>query len=408
MTALDTDTAATQAQPARPRTALIGLCITQITSWGVLYYAFPVLVGPISADTGWSRAATTAAFSAALLVSALAGVPVGRILDRRGPRAVMTAGSLLGGVCTVAVAAAPNLVVFTLAWIGVGIAMATTFYQPAFAALTRWYGPHRVRALTTVTLAGGLASTVFAPLTAGLAGHLSWRGTYAVLAVVLAAVTVPVHAVCLRQPWPQTDDGPPTAGGKPLSRAQVVRSRQFVLLAAALTLSAFSLYAVVIGLVPLLTARGASPTAAAWALGLGGLGQTLGRTLYTSLAQRTGVRGRTCVLLAAGGGTTALLALVRGPVPLLIALAVIAGTVRGNSTLLQATAVVDRWGPASYGTLNGLLSAPVTVAGALAPWAGALLAGPLGGYPGLFAALAAVSGLAAVLAALAGPSPKAG
>ena len=76
--------------------------------------------------------------------------------------------------------------------------MAATFYQPAFAALTRWWGPDHVRALTVVTLAGGLASTVFAPLTAALADHLSWRHTYLVLAVILAAVTIPAHALALR------------------------------------------------------------------------------------------------------------------------------------------------------------------------------------------------------------------
>ena len=55
--------------------------------------------------------------------------------------------------------------------------MAATFYQAAFAALTRWYGPRRVRALTTLTLAGGLASTVFAPITAALAAAVGWRHT---------------------------------------------------------------------------------------------------------------------------------------------------------------------------------------------------------------------------------------
>jgi hypothetical protein len=87
-------------------------------------------------------------------------------------------------------------------------------------------------------------------------------------------------------------------------------------------------------------------------------------------------------------------------VPILVLLAVVAGTIRGNCTLLQATAVTDRWGPAAYGRLNGLLAAPITVSTALAPWAGALLAAPLGGYPELFLILAALSGVAALLAVL--------
>ncbi|WP_211265642.1 hypothetical protein [Actinacidiphila oryziradicis] len=111
----------------------------------------------------------------------------------------------------------------------------------------------------------------------------------------------------------------------------------------------------------------------------------------------------TCLLLLAGGATTALLAVIPGPVPLLIAAAIPAGTVRGNITLLQATAVPDRWGATSYGHLSGLLAAPATVAAAFARWAGAALAAPLGGYPQLIALLAGLSTVAALLALGAAP-----
>ncbi|MBT2489934.1 MFS transporter [Streptomyces sp. ISL-96] len=398
--------------PRPPRAALPALCATQITGWGVVYYAFPVLLPHLTADTGWSTSAATAAFSVALLVSALAGIPVGRILDRRGPRAVMTTGSLIAVVSILLIAAAPNVYVFIAAWVVAGVGMAATFYQPAFAAVTRWWGSGRVRALTIVTLAGGLASTVFAPLTAVLADHLGWRTTYVVLAVILAAVTIPAHSFALRAPWPAASppdesaggptDGPAeeSAEGPTAGRTPVARSRPFLVLTLAFALSGFAMHAVVIGLVPLLIERGAAATTAAWALGLGGAGQTLGRTLYATLARRTGVTTRTTVLIAAGGATTAALALVPGPVPLLILLAVLAGVVRGNLTLLQATAVAERWGTGDYARLSALLAAPATVAGALAPWAGAALAPTLGGYPALFAVLAAASLAAAAAAAL--------
>ncbi|MDQ0402450.1 hypothetical protein J2S50_000999 [Streptomyces sp. DSM 40167] len=54
-------------------------------SWGIVYYAFPVLNPEITAATGRPTGATTAAFSLALVVSALAGIRGGRILDRRAP-----------------------------------------------------------------------------------------------------------------------------------------------------------------------------------------------------------------------------------------------------------------------------------------------------------------------------------
>ena len=154
---------------------LVVLCVTEITSWGVLYYAFPVLAPTLARDTGWSVSTVTAAFSGGLVVSALVGIPVGRLLDRYGPRWIMTAGSVIAVPATVAIAAAGSLPWFFAAWLLAGVAQAATFYPPAFAALTRWWGRDRVRALTGLTLIAGLASTVFAPLTAALLEPFGWR-----------------------------------------------------------------------------------------------------------------------------------------------------------------------------------------------------------------------------------------
>ncbi|MGA5642600.1 MFS transporter [Streptomyces cinereoruber] len=380
---------------SRPRAVLPALCATQITSWGVVYYAFPVLNPEITAATGWSGTATMAAFSLALVVSGITGIRVGKIIDHRGPRTVMTAGSAAGVLSLVLVAAAPNLPVFFTGWLLAGLAMAATFYQPAFAALTRYFAPGHVRALTIVTLAGGLASTVFAPLTATLADHLTWRTTYLVLATVLAAITIPAHALALRAPWPPAPSTPTDVVPTP---HEVVRSRPFLLLALAFLLSAFAMYAAVVTLVPLLLECGYTTAQAAWALGLGGAGQTLGRTLYAALARRTNATTRTVVLIVLGAVTTAAFAVTPGPYGLLITVSVLAGAVRGNLTLLQATAITDRWGTTHYGRLSGILSAPAQTASALAPFAAALLAPPLGGTPALFALLAALGAAAALVA----------
>ncbi|MFE2965575.1 hypothetical protein ACFXKC_18225 [Streptomyces sp. NPDC059340] len=111
-----------------------------------------------------------------------------------------------------------------------------------------------------VVIGGGLASTVFAPLTVTLAEHLSRRSTYAVLALLLALVTIPAHAFALRGPWPPA---PASPSQRDTNSGSVARSRPFLMLATALTLNSFAMYAVVIALVPLLITRGAGPTAAA-------------------------------------------------------------------------------------------------------------------------------------------------
>jgi MFS family permease len=375
------------------RRVLVVLCATEITSWGVLYYAFPVLAAHITADTGWPTTAITAALSAGLLVAALVGIPVGRRLDRDGPREVMTAGSLLGVLAVIAVAFAQNLAWFLAAWLLAGVAMGAVLYPPAFAALTRWHGPNRVRALTALTLAAGFASTIFAPLTAWLAAHLDWRDTYLVLAAILAVVTIPGHWFGLRLPWPPRPALEPRHEADP---GRIARSRAFVVLTVALSIAAFTTFAIVVNLVPLLADRGVGTGVAAVALGLGGAGQVAGRLGYATLTRRTTARGRAFLILAAMAATTALLGVVTTAAAL-IGAAILAGAVRGVFTLLQATAVTDRWGAAHYARLTGLLSAPLTITMALAPFAGAALADLVGGYPTAFLLMAAATGGAAVL-----------
>ncbi len=381
------------------------LSTVQIVSWGVLYYAFAALQSSITDDTGWSSIAITGAFSLAQFVSGGVGIWVGRHIDEYGPRRVMTWGSLLAvpGIATIALA--PNLPAFYAGWVLIGGAMAATLYPSAFAALTRWGGGQRVRALTTLTLVAGLASTVFAPVASVLDDWLGWRGAYLVLLAVLAGITVPLHWWGLRHPWrPARPEHDPETEADPRRQVAVVtRSTPFVLLAAANALTALAAFAVLINLVPMLVEQGMSRNLAALALGLGGAGQVVGRLGYARFARATSVTARTVSTVLALAVATAALALAPTSATLLISLSVVLGLARGIYTLVQATAVTDRWGPASYGALNGVLTAPALVAAASAPFVGAALAQVTGSYSAAFLVLAGVAVVAAGLAVRATP-----
>ncbi|WP_265523472.1 MFS transporter [Oerskovia flava] len=381
---------------AGARRALRALCLTQIVGWGVLYYSFPVALPAITQETGWSTTSATAAFSAALVVAAVVGVPVGRLLDARGPHGLMTAGSVVGVLATLAIAAAPTVAWFAAAWVLAGVAQAAVLYAPAFTALTRWYGPARTRALTVLTLVAGLSSTIFAPATAALLDRLSWRETYVVLAVVLAVTTIPAHAVGLRAPWPPAQQVRPHVARS--ARRSIATSRAFVLLVISTSLTAFALSAATVHLIPLLGERGLSTSLAAWALGLSGAGQLIGRVAFAPLARRTRPRARAVVLLGLAAATIAAVGLVPGPTSVLLAASITLGTARGAFTLLQSTAISDRWGTAGFGALYGILNAPTTLAIALAPWGADLLVGATGAYPTTYALLAGTALAAAIVA----------
>lgn len=366
------------------------MCATVTVAYGVLYYAFTVLSPEIVDDTGWSATSVTAAFSAGSLFGALAGIVAGRLLQRHGPRWVMTAGSVLGAAAMAVVAAAPTLPVFVAGWLLAGAASAGAFYPPAFAAITRWYGGRRVRAITTLTLVAGFASTVFAPLTAVLGEQLGWRGTFAVLAGVLLVLTAPAHAVGLALPWHADPVDHRVAPAPARSDRTVLTSRTFVVLCVAGALTSLAMYTSLVHLVPLLLDRGVGVQLAAWALGLSGAGQVLGRLLYPALDRRLASHHRAALAISVLGVTVLLLGVVPGPVGMLIAIAVVAGAARGLFTLVSATVVSDHWGPERYAALNGVYNAPLGVAAALSPAFGAAVATWTGSYTALFIVLGVI------------------
>jgi len=148
--------------------AIVGaLSITETVSWGILYYAFAVFLVPMQRDLGYSTAQLTGAFSAALLVSGVAGIGVGRYLDRHSPRALMTGGSVTAALLVAAWSQVHGLAAFYVLWIAIGAVMATVLYEPAFIVLAKWFpaASERRQAMTAMTPVAALASFIFLPFT---------------------------------------------------------------------------------------------------------------------------------------------------------------------------------------------------------------------------------------------------
>lgn len=380
--------------PARPHLRLAALSLSQIVGWGILFYAFIIAAPVIAADTGWSLSLVTGLYSMGLVVSAVAGIAVGRILDRSGPRLIMTAGSIVGAAGMCVVALAPSPAVFAIGSGIVGLAQAGVLYQAAFTVITRRYGESRHLPLTVLVLGGGLASTVFAPIVVALLAVTDWRTTFLILAAILGGVTVPLHWFSLEHAWAPHAHVP---GAEIHTVGTVLRQRRFWVLLLATSATVLSLYTVTIGIIPVLTEKGISYELAAITLGLVGAGQLAGRLLFMVLP-----RGLPPWLpLAAVAATSAIalfaIALLEA-IWALVVVAIIAGAIRGAQTLVQANAVSDRWGSRNYGAINGVFSAPLTVLVALTPALGPLIADAVGSFAVMTAILAGVAALGALLA----------
>jgi MFS family permease len=289
------------------------LAVTETVAYGVLYYSFAVFLVPMRAELGASTAQLSGALTLSLALSGLGAVVVGRWLDRFGARWVMAGGSLLGGASVAAWSQAQDLAQLYLAFVGIGLASAAVLYEPAYAVINTWFRRDRPRALLTLTVVAGFASTIFLPASQVLIDGVGWRSALLVLAGVVAACALP-HALVLRRspadlglaPDGRPDDAAASSPATVLREVDLSPYRgaggawrrpavRWLTLAAALQMVANA--AVSVFLVAHLLEVGAPPGLAAVAAGgLGALSVT-GRVVLTALAARVGIGRVTAVLI---------------------------------------------------------------------------------------------------------------
>ncbi len=344
------------------RRATLSLSATQLVSWGVLFYGFAVVAPEVTIDTGWSESAVAGAFSLGLLVAGLAAPAVARALTDHDPRFVLTTGSVIGAAGMVAFATAQHLVVLYLAWVVIGLAMAATLYEPAMAVLVALDPARRHRTLAIVTVAGGLASTVFAPLGGLLVDRFGWRTALIVLAVGGGAFTTVVHALVL--PPARTVQVRPA----PVPR-DVLRTRPIRRLQVALLFEQAAILATTAHFIGLLVDRGTTLAMAGAALGAMGLGKVAGRLFLLGPVVRhirLAPLAAACNAIQLAGLSVPLVSTGR---PALFVSAGVVGAASGATTVLRPLLVVELVGAARYAAVSAHLQRATTVARAGAPLA---------------------------------------
>lgn len=386
---------------------LIGLSTAETLSWGIVYYCFSVFIQPIEREMGWTRTQVTGAFSLALLVSGLAAVPVGHWLDARGARGLMTFGSVLGSLLLASFATIQSLEGLYMVWLGLGAVMAMVLYEPAFAVVATWFVRHRDRALTVLTLFGGLASTVMVPIAAWLVQHQGWRGAALSLAALLACTTIPLHALLLRKDpaslglRPDGDDPAVVGGQEPPPAASagfgaVLKEPRFRALTAALALASLVTVAAVVHLIPYLTGEGTSAATAALVLGLTGLLQLPGRLIFGPVRRHLGWQWIAAAAFVSQALALVVLALMPSR-PGLVFFVCLFGVSNGIVTLVRASTLAELYGRETYGRVGGIVSLFNTVGRAGGPFLASLLYVEFGGYGYAFISLVVLLLLATAL-----------
>lgn len=362
----------------------ITLAVTETISWGVVYYAYTVIITSLEAEFGWSRAQVTGAFSLALLISGGMAVPVGYWLDQHGARWLMTAGSVAASLLIFALSRVQTLTQLYLVWIGLGVTASAILYEPAFVVVAKWFERRRSTALMIITLAAGFASTIFLPLTARLLALYGWRDAMTWLAVLLAVTTIPLHALVLRRSPadvgqqvdglpPASDEGRGRTVRKPsLTVDEVLRQPAFWWLAVALSIGSMAAIGIRVHIIPFLEDRGFGAEYAAWIGGLIGAMQVFGRILYAPTGGRFAPSLMVGVIFALQAVAMTILFFTASTAGVWI-FVILFGAVYGATTLARPALLADHFGSDHYGRISSVQYVFQTGATTAAPYAVALI-----------------------------------
>ncbi|KCV50680.1 MFS transporter [Bordetella bronchiseptica] len=355
--------------PGAPVRVVGILGTAQTLAWASSYYLPAMLADPMARDLGVSTPTVYAAFSAALVASALIGPWAGLAIDRHGGRMVLAGTSLLFALGLGMLGAAQGLWTMVAAWLVMGVAMGAGLYEAAFSSLVRLYGHHARGAITGITLIAGFASTVGWPLSAWMETLFGWRGACLGWAALHLMIGLPLNAwlpkaVAAKTPSPdapaaQQEGAPPAARPGPQGLATA-------LLAFVFAATWFISTAMATHLPRMLQATGATLAAAVAVGALIGPAQVAGRLLEFGLLRHVHpLLSARLAALAHPAGVAVLLTAGPALAPLF---AILHGAGNGILTIAKGTLPLALFGPQGYGARQGWLMMPARVAQALAPF----------------------------------------
>jgi MFS family permease len=340
---------------------------TQTLAWASSYYLPALLAAPMAAELGMAEAQVFAAFTLALVISALVGPRAGRAIDELGGRTVLLAtnGLFALGLASLGLAQADWQV--WLAWALIGVAMGSGLYDAAFATLVRLYPVRARNAITGITLVAGFASTVGWPLTAWGIEALGWRGTCLGWAALHLLLGLPLHLGLPRSPVEAAPSPEPAVDkdGVAVPARQPPGLGMAMAISAVFAITWFTSTAMAAHLPRLLEAQGLTPAAALGVAMLVGPAQVAGRLLEFGLLRRVHPLLSTRLAAAAHPLGVATLAVV-GPAGAW-AFAGLHGAGNGILTIAKGTLPLVVFGAAGYGQRQGWLMAPARLAQAVAP-----------------------------------------
>lgn len=350
------------------------LGVTQILAWGSSYYLLAVLAQPIANDTGWPFAWVVGGLSLGLLVAGIVSPRVGDTIQQFGGRLVLAASAVFLALGLAGLALSPNLPLYVISWLVLGIGMGAGLYDAAFATLGRLYGQRARTAIATLTLFGGFASTVCWPLSALFVSEFGWRNACLIYAGIHIAVLLPLYVFALpKEPKRDFKIVAAVERGEITTRVRLIPAESrlvFALVALVITIASVISATLSVHLLAILQAREIA-LAAAVALGaIVGPAQVGARAIEMLISRfhhPIWTKFASAVFVAIGVG------LLWGGFPVVAAALIFYGAGIGIESIARGTLPLAIFGEDRYASIMGRIAMPSLIMQAAAPSLGALL-----------------------------------
>jgi sugar phosphate permease len=370
----------------------VGCGLVSFVVVGIGFYGVVVFLDALVTEHGWNRVEISAATSLYWIVTGVAGVALGRAVDRVGARSFLAVGVLVMSLALAWIGrlSEPWQVFPAYVLLGIGFTLAGNI--PTGAILARWFVVYRSRAMMISHTGVSIGGMLLVPLATGWVGDSGLQVAADRLALLLLAIALPIILFVLRfdpREYGLEPDGGATGRRRNLAlsdehqhriwrRRDILRSRAFHRLAAAYALMLFSQVAFAMHELTFMRDR-IGPELAAIAVSITAASSFLARIVVGSLADRVSKRRLASLLFVVQAAMLTLAAVADEPLGLLGAAAGFGATV-GSIFMLQQLIVGELFGLASFGTALSLQQFVTQIASGLGPLAlGALAA--FYGYP---------------------------
>jgi OFA family oxalate/formate antiporter-like MFS transporter len=380
-------------------------------------YAWSVFVAPLEKEFGWKRADTSAVFSWAVVVFAIAFIIAGRLQDKLGPFKISIVGCILltvGFLLSARTTSLPYLIFTFGILVGIGNGFG---YATPIPVMAKWFPDKRGLAVGLAVAGYGGGSAIFGPLAnLYLIPHYGWRTTLVVLGVIFFVMTL-AGAFLLKNPpagyrppgWTPAPAAKAAATTYEFAPGEMWRTPTAYLMWVAYALGSLAGLMVISQLVPFAKSM-KIPTEALQTLTLivGATGNASGRILSGWMSDALGRLNVLRLMIGISAVAMPLLYLTGSNVTMLYLMVFIVYWCYGTQLSVNASTTSDFWGTKNAGINYGLLFTAWGVAGYIGPKIGGKLFDRFKDYKFAFYTAAVLAAVALVCELLAKrPTPPA-